>query len=115
MITENMLDAYSDSDIHAIKVLADRVLKSRDDDRKAKATEEARAALAAVGLTFRDVLKTKAKPAKGPQYKGGHTYQHPTNKALVWNAKGQKPKWLRDLEADGEKAVELSAEIKKAS
>jgi hypothetical protein len=108
MIKEDMLDGYSDEDIRIIQSLADSVLKRRDDGRKADATEVARVALAAVGLTFKDVLKTKAKPAKGPQYVGGRTYQHPTNKALVWNAKGQKPKWLRELEADGDKAIELS-------
>lgn len=30
------------------------------------------------------------------------------NKTLVWAAKGKKPKWLIDLELNGEKAVELS-------
>jgi hypothetical protein len=33
-------------------------------------------------------------------------YQHPTNKALVWQAKGKKPKWLIALETDGDKAME---------
>ena len=107
MVKADMLDGFSDEDIREIKALADKVLKSRDDDRKAKAMEQARETLAAAGLTMKDLAKAKIKPAKGPQYKGGHTYQHPTNKALIWNAKGQKPKWLRELEADGEKAIEL--------
>jgi len=101
-----MLDAFSDDEIGEIKTLADNVLKRRDDERKAKAMEEARVTLAAVGLTFKDVVKAKIKPAKGPQYKGGHTYQHPTNKTLVWNAKGQKPNWLRELEREGGKATQ---------
>jgi DNA-binding protein H-NS len=119
MIKDDMLDAFSDDDIRAIQSLGDKVLKSRDENRKAKALEDAReyarVTLAAVGLSLRDLVKGKAKPAKGPQYKGGHSYQHPTNKALVWNAKGQKPKWLRELEADGDKAMELGPEVRKAS
>ena len=53
----------------------------------------------------------RAKPHKNgnkaPVYHGGRQYQHPTNKALMWNAKGQKPNWLRELEASGGKAVEI--------
>jgi len=117
MIKDDMLDAYSDEDILAIKALADKVLKSRDDERKARAMEEARATLAAVGLTFKDLVRARIKPAKAPQYKSGCQYQHPSNKALVWNAKGQKPKWLRELEAGGGKAIELPAseDVRKAS
>jgi hypothetical protein len=115
MIKDDMLDAFSDNEIQRIKTLADKVLKFRDDERKAKAMEEARATLAAVGLTLKDLVKGKIKPAKGPQYKGGSLYQHPADKGLVWNAKGQKPKWLRELERDGKKAIELPAELRKAS
>jgi DNA-binding protein H-NS len=115
MIKDDMLDAYSDDEIRKVKALADKVLKLRDDERKAKAMEEARATLAAAGLTFKDLVKAKTKPARGPQYKGGVLYQHPSNKTLVWNAKGQKPKWLRELEAGGEKAIELGPEVRKAS
>ena len=61
--------------------------------------------MAAVGLTLKD-LNGKHKP-KGAVYRGGHQYQHPTNKALIWKGHGQKPNWLRELEAGGGKAVEL--------
>ena len=115
MIKLDMLDAFNDEDVREVRALCDKVLKARDDDRKSKAIETARATLAAVGLTLKDLVGAKAKAAKGPQYKGGHSYQHPTNKALIWNAKGQKPKWLRELETEGERAVELQAETRKAS
>jgi hypothetical protein len=36
-------------------------------------------------------------------------YQHPAKKELTWNAKGQKPNWLRELEAQGGKPVEVPA------
>jgi hypothetical protein len=108
MIKADMLDAFSDEDLAEVKVLADKLLRHRDEERKSKALDEARATLAAVGLSLRDLSMAKLKPAKGPSYKGGHTYQHPANKSLVWNAKGQKPKWLRQLEAEGEKAVHVN-------
>lgn len=116
MIKADMLDVYNDEELREVKTLADKLLKNRDDERKDKALETARATLAAVGLTLKDLGKAKTKAAKGSQYKGGHSYQHPRNKTLVWSAKGQKPGWLRELEADGEKAIELPlAEVRKAS
>jgi hypothetical protein len=42
------------------------------------------------------------------------THRHPTDKTLVWRAKGQKPKWLRELEADGERPIEFLVEDRKA-
>ena len=41
-------------------------------------------------------------------YQGGRTYRHPSNPDLAWNAKGQKPNWLRSLEAEGGKPVEVA-------
>jgi len=107
MIKPDMLDAFSDEELGEVKVLADNLLKHRDEERKAKALEEARATLAAAGLSLKDLSRAKIKPAKGPSYKAGRTYQHPANKALVWNAKGQKPNWLRELEASGGMAIEV--------
>lgn len=112
MIKVDMLDAYNDDDVREIRALCDKVLKLRDDERKAEAMEQARATLAAVGLNLKDLVKAKIKTAKGPQYKAGQAYQHPTNRSLVWRAKGQKPGWLRDLEADGAKAIELKVRAK---
>ena len=109
MIRQDMLDAFSDEELGEVKLLADRLLKSRDDERKAKAMDAARATLAAAGLTLKDLVKTKVKVVKGPQYKGGRSYQHPVNKALVWNAKGKKPKWLTEMEVSGETAIELTS------
>ena len=94
MVKPDMLENFNDDEIKEIKVLADAVLKRRDDARKAEAIEDARKRLAQAGLTFSDVARVKIKAAKGPSYKGGHTYQHPTDKTLVWMAKGQKPKWI---------------------
>jgi hypothetical protein len=103
------LDALKDEELQAVIARSNELLNERDRQRKEKALETARATLAAVGLTLKDLNgKGKNKVGKGPVYHGGHMYQHPTNKALVWNAKGKKPGWLVALEAEGKMAVEVS-------
>jgi len=67
----------SEDDAKQVRDLADNVLERMDENRKAKALEEARATLAAAGLTLKDLGKAKMKPNEGPLYKGGHTYQLP--------------------------------------
>ena len=109
MISSSMLDALQDDELDTVIDLALALRKKRDEDKKAKAIEQARATLAAAGLTLKDLNgKGKSKMAKGPVYHGGRTYQHPTNKALTWNAKGKKPGWLVELEGRGQAAVEVA-------
>lgn len=108
MISNSMLDALQDDELQTVIEQSQGLLKKRDDERKAKAIEVARATLAAVGLTLKDLNgKGKSKMAKGPAYHGGRTYQHPTNRGLTWTAKGKKPGWLVELEGQGKAAVEV--------
>jgi DNA-binding protein H-NS len=102
------LEALGDDDLRAVIARSNELLAQRDRQRKDKALEQARATLAAVGLSLKD-LNRKAPKAKGPIYHSGRTYQHPTNKALVWPGKGKKPAWLTALEAEGKSAVEVPA------
>ena len=46
---------------------------------------------AEVGLSLKDVAKPQKNGNKGPVYHAGRQYQHPVNKTLTWNARGQKP------------------------
>jgi DNA-binding protein H-NS len=104
----DMLDGFEDVELRAVIARAGDLLAQHDRERKEKAMNEARATLAAVGLSLKDLNgKGSAKSAKGAHYRGGHRYQHPDNKSLVWNARGQKPHWLRELETQGGKALEL--------
>jgi DNA-binding protein H-NS len=103
-----MLGALQDDELRVVIEQSQGLLKERDDERKAKALNDARAVLAAAGLTLKDLNgKGKSKTAKGPVYHGGHTYQHPANKSLTWNAKGKKPGWLVELEGRGEATIEV--------
>lgn len=101
------LEGLEDADLRAVIARAQELLEQHDRERKAKALSDARALLESVGLSLKDVAAGKAKAVKAPAYKGGHIYEHPGNKTLTWNAKGQKPNWLRELEASGGKAVEI--------
>jgi DNA-binding protein H-NS len=108
MISISMLDVLQDGELRTTIEQAEGILKQRDADRKAKAIENARATLAAAGLTLKDLGgNSKRKAARGPVYHSGHTYQHPANKTLLWNGKGKKPGWLVELELRGEKATEI--------
>jgi|ERR1019366_8891857 hypothetical protein len=108
MIKLDSLNELQDDELRAAIAHAQRLLKQRDEDRKAKALDEAKATLAAAGLSLRDLIgKGKGRSGKGPVYHSGHTYQHPTDKALAWNGKGKKPGWLVTLETGGESALEV--------
>ena len=102
------LDGLNDSELETVIARSQELLKQRDEERKAKALSEARALLASVGLTLKDLNgRRKEKGPKAPVYHTGHAYQHPTNKALTWNGKGKPPGWIRALEAEGKTALEL--------
>ena len=120
MISTSMLEGLQDDELKSAKSLIDEILQKRDDDRKAKALEdvraidaralnEKRAVLAAAGLTLKAFDGNgKKKASKGPVYHSGHFYQHPTDRTLVWGAKGKKPGWLVSLELQGTTPVEVS-------
>jgi hypothetical protein len=103
------LDTLKDDDLRAVISRAEELLKQHDRERKERALEDARAILEAAGLNLRDVASKgkSGKVVKGPVYHGGHHYQHPTKTALVWTAKGQKPNWVRELEAEGKRPLEV--------
>ena len=113
MIKPDMLDALNDEELKGVIKLSEELLKKRDADRKAKALSDARALLASAGLSLKDIgAKPKKKARAGPVYKGGRVYQHPSDKTLVWKANGQKPNWLRELEAQGGRAMEVQGAAK---
>jgi hypothetical protein len=121
MIRVDSLDALNDNELREVINHSQTLLKKRDEERKAKAiadvralrakTEnDARALLESVGLSLKTLSgKSKKKGGQAPLYKGGRLYQHPDNKGLIWKANGQKPNWLRELEAKGGRAVEVEA------
>jgi hypothetical protein len=121
MIKPDSLDALNDNELREVINHSENLLKKRDEERKAKAIADVRALraktendarmlLESVGLSLKhSSAKSKKRGGQGPLYKGGRVYQHPENKALIWKANGQKPNWLRELEASGGKAVEIEA------
>jgi DNA-binding protein H-NS len=115
------LDALNDEELRAVTTRANELLKSHDDERKAKAIADAKALqakmladtkalLAQAGLSLKDMGTKKPRSGKTPAYHVGRQYRHPANKELMWNGKGQKPGWLRELEGEGGKALEVTPE-----
>ncbi len=103
------LEKSGDDELKSVIDRANALLAERDRQRKEKALEQARAILSGAGLSLKDIASGKPKNGgKGPVYHAGQQYQHPGNKALTWNGKGQKPNWLRELETQGGKAVEAA-------
>lgn len=119
MITADMLGALKDDELHWIINHSQELLKKRDAERKAKALVDARALqakaqsdartlLESVGLSLQNLSgKAKGKTARKSLYKAGCSYQHPTDKSLIWKANGQKPNWLRELETKGQAPVPI--------
>ena len=102
------LDALQDDELRAVAARCEVLLKQHDTQRKDKALGEARALLASVGLSLKDLARKAPAKSKGPVYHSGRTYQHPANKALTWPGKGKKPAWLVALEAEGKSALEVA-------
>jgi len=101
------LEKLHDDELRAVIAQCEELLDGRDRERKADAMNKARLLLESVGLSLKDLNGKAPKKAKGVIYKGGHSYQHPDDKTLVWGAKGKKPHWLVELEAEGERPVEI--------
>ena len=106
-MTLDSLEKCGDDELRAVIARCEELLADHDRRRKAAALEQARAILSGAGLSLRDVAAKPKNGSKGQVYHGGRQYQHPTNKALTWKGKGQKPGWLRELEASGGKPVEV--------
>ena len=102
------LDTLNDDELRAVIARAQELLKTHDAERKERALAEARALLSSVGLSLKAVAGKSAR--RSVVYRGGRHYRHPANPDLMWNAKGQKPNWLRALEREGGKAIEMPVE-----
>ncbi|MGH7970483.1 MAG: H-NS histone family protein, partial [Limisphaerales bacterium] len=96
-MTLDTLETLYDEQLQAVITRAGELLKQRDRERKEKALAEARAILVSAGLSLKDIAAKgrNAMPVKPLVYRSGHSYQHPTKPELVWNARGQKPGWMR--------------------
>jgi DNA-binding protein H-NS len=105
-MTPETLNKLNDDELRAVITSSQALLKDRDQERKENATAQAKALLESVGLSFKEVA---GKPSRRPvSYKAGSPYRHPSKPELTWNGKGQKPNWLRELEKQGLKAVEIT-------
>lgn len=105
-MTNETLAALSDEELREVIARSQEMLKARDRERKGHALAEARTLLSSVGLSLKSVAGKSSR--RTAVYRGGRLYRHPAKPELVWNAKGQKPNWLRELEKQGGRAVETA-------
>jgi DNA-binding protein H-NS len=105
-MTNEALQTLSDQELQEVIARSQEILKTRDRERKEHALAEARTLLSSVGLSLKSVAGKAVRRAA--VYRGGRLYHHPAKPELVWNAKGQKPNWLRELEKTGGRAVETT-------
>jgi DNA-binding protein H-NS len=108
------LDALTDEQVQSAVSYGQTLLKTRQEKREDDALETAATAMRAAGLTVNmKALRAMAKKAAtvngSAKYKAGTHYQHPDDAGVVWSGKGQKPNWIRDLEAAGKRPVEAAA------
>lgn len=70
MFKTDLLDALSDNELDQIEAYSQALKKRRDEERKAKAMEQARALLEAAGITLRDLAsRQKGRPPKAVKSK----------------------------------------------
>lgn len=129
MTASDTLQNLSDDELKDLAARIDALLKERHAAARHGAIEQAREILDKVGLTFAHVVgRGKAKTGSGntsqtagwsesssrsatrgtntsrsASYKAGARFVNPADPSQSWTAgKGRKPKWLTDLEANGE-------------
>jgi hypothetical protein len=71
MFRMDLLDALSDSELDQVEAYSQTLKKRRDEERKAKAMDEARAILAAAGINLEELNgRKKGRPAKASKKAG---------------------------------------------
>lgn len=106
-MTADDLEKLDDQALEGFIEQAQALLKTRKAQRKQDAIEAARARLAEVGLSFRDVASAPAKSARkrerGPSLQAGQRYVNPADPKQVWmSGRGRRPAWVKALEKKGQ-------------
>jgi DNA-binding protein H-NS len=105
-----VLDKMTDEELSLTIERAQQTLMERDRERKAEAMKQARTVLEKVGLSLKDLAAAGKKATAGKHARAdGKVFRHPGNPNLEWGGRGNKPQWLRDLEATGGKPIEVAA------
>ena len=92
MIKLDTLNELQDDELRTAIEHAQGLLKQRDEDRKAKAMEQARATLAAVGLSLKDLIgKGKSKTGKARRITAGTPISTRQTKHSCGTGRGRSP------------------------
>lgn len=96
------LTDLTDDDLRSLITAAGDLLVERRESAKQQAIEDARARLAEVGLTFRDLGGGTPGKRRSSKLHNGDKYTNPLDPAQVHIVgRGRPPKWFSDLESKG--------------
>ncbi len=102
MQIENQLKELSPEELQRIIEEARRTLDLKQKQRREEIIRQIRelATQAGIEVEIRTRPKTETKPSRRG-VKLPPKYRHPTDRALTWTGRGQMPRWLRELVAQG--------------
>jgi hypothetical protein len=96
------LNDLTDDDLRTLVTTATDLLQQRHEAAKQRAIEEARARLAEVGLTFRDLTGGPPPRKRAAKLRNGDRYTNPLDPSQVHVVdRGRPPKWFTDMETRG--------------
>src|SRR5262245_24965366 len=101
------LQAMTDEQLQEWVEEAQDEQERRKKAKRQKAIDDAKALLAAAGLSLKDALSSGTGKGKGKKagqpLKQGQRYVNPANPSEVYTVgRGRRPKWFADLEAKGQ-------------
>ncbi|GAB6068821.1 H-NS histone family protein [Methylothermus subterraneus] len=98
----NQLQALSPEELQRVIEEAQRALELKRKQKREEIIRQIRELAAQAGLEVE--IRAKSKAETKPSQRGARLppkYRHPTDRSLTWTGRGQMPRWLRELVAQG--------------
>lgn len=105
----NELEHRSEEELEELLNSTASILKEKRDNRRNTAIAQIReiAAAAKITVTIKGERKAKAATDEQTDTVDSKLYRHPDNHEIIWNGKGNTPKWLRTLIKSGRDKTEF--------
>lgn len=102
MQIEEQLQELSPEELRRVIEEAQRALELKQKQKQEQAMRQIRELAAQAGLEVE--IRVKPRSETKPSRRGTRLqpkYRHPTDRSLTWTGRGQMPRWLRELVAQG--------------
>ena len=100
------LSALSDTELEALLPKIEKELETRRAKARQEALEMMKEAAASVGMSPEELLGLAVGGKRKRGRRGQIVWRHPDDETKVYKG-GKKPGWLKELEAEGRKAVKV--------